>query len=549
MKAIFKIICGIVFICNTANAQSWQWAKSGGGADGTINGERFEEVQSIVTDSQKNIYILSHITGVGTNVAGNPKQYWGDSTTKIDWVLASFACDGTYRWSKIIGGSNLENVQALQIDSQNNIYFVGKFGGTYNFPARIDDDYIITETIAQDNNSKIFIAKYNSLGQVQWVRRPQADTVPSSIGYSLTGSVGLLTDLLGNSEWFVLLPVGSYANGQFNVTVAGLYVLRYNAAGTFVSGTPYNITFGSYANLYSFKFYRNPVNNNICIMGERYFGANSELSIGGQAVNNSNFLACFNAAGTFLWKRESNSTDELWVRPYGLAFDQDSNIYIGGTFFQYGDTPKNYLGYAPPAFGNRQFIMKLNPDASQVLWSSNSNAGGLEQGGIAYNPFTNQVGLTTWGGGDYTWGNLTVNVNTFGVGGDVVLLRFNKNTGICTNIDKIAANPNYTDNGTALAVDASGDYIVGGGFGSQLFPNASTTLYNIGGQSDFFVAKFATQVCSSLTNQSFEKAELQVYPNPTTALITIGVLDKTTFEIFDIAGKQLLKGKIGRAHV
>ncbi|ESU26560.1 hypothetical protein FLJC2902T_25310 [Flavobacterium limnosediminis JC2902] len=48
--------------------------------------------------------MLSPVGQTLLNIDGNPKTNYGDSSSKTDFALSSFSCDGTYRWSKIIGG-------------------------------------------------------------------------------------------------------------------------------------------------------------------------------------------------------------------------------------------------------------------------------------------------------------------------------------------------------------------------------------------------------------------------------------------------------------
>src|SRR5690606_9916389 len=104
-------------------------------------------------------------------------------------------------------------------------------------------------------------------------------------------------------------------------------------------------------------------------------------------------------------------------------------------------------------------------------------------------------------------------VNNSNEGQDVLLARFNKNTGECIALDRIPSTPGYMDTGTALAADASGDYIVGGGFESDIYING-TTLTNSGNQSDFFVAKYATEPCSELSVSQHSSENIKVFPNP-----------------------------------
>ncbi|MBP8066216.1 MAG: hypothetical protein KAY31_01930 [Flavobacterium sp.] len=96
----------LLLLTLTAQAQTWQWGKRGGSTDNlAITGtSRREEVIAMATDSQKNIYVLAPVGQTLLNIDGNPKTNFGDSSSKTDFALSSFSCDGTYRWSKIIGG-------------------------------------------------------------------------------------------------------------------------------------------------------------------------------------------------------------------------------------------------------------------------------------------------------------------------------------------------------------------------------------------------------------------------------------------------------------
>lgn len=117
-----KLLYITLVFTSLIQAQSFQWIKSGGSAEllGTNN---YEQVYSIATDSEKNVYVLSKVVMSNLNVYGHPKtNYENPSYTPTDIVLASFACDGSYRWSKIIGGQGNDGINSVQVDSQDNIY-------------------------------------------------------------------------------------------------------------------------------------------------------------------------------------------------------------------------------------------------------------------------------------------------------------------------------------------------------------------------------------------------------------------------------------------
>ncbi|MFN8274732.1 MAG: hypothetical protein U0X58_07625 [Flavobacteriaceae bacterium] len=100
------------FCINVTFAQTWQWGKRGGSTDDIPIDSvlRQEEAYSIVTDSQKNIYMLSVVGSSGLNFDGIADSiYETNNPVNVDIALVSFSCDGTFRWSKIIGGSGQED--------------------------------------------------------------------------------------------------------------------------------------------------------------------------------------------------------------------------------------------------------------------------------------------------------------------------------------------------------------------------------------------------------------------------------------------------------
>jgi hypothetical protein len=129
-------------------------------------------------------------------------------------------------------------------------------------------------------------------------------------------------------------------------------------------------------------------------------------------------------------------------------------------------------------------------------------------------------------------------------GNDVLFARFNKNTGACLSLHKIPGNIGYNDYGCSIAVDASGDYIVGGNFSGTLTFSGGAQITNIGGQSDFFITKFATQVCSPLSTQTSEFDNLTYYPNPTTSILKIETPNHLNYELYDLKGGLVGQGAI-----
>jgi hypothetical protein len=527
-------------------SQSFQWIKDGGSAE-NLGTNDYEQVYSIATDSEKNIYVLSKVGMSNLNVDGHPKtNYDNPSYTPTDIVLASFTCNGTYRWSKIIGGGDREEISAVQVDSQDNVYIAGRIlscdngTGLYPYPSRIDNDYTFSNSVSAC--SYLFLAKFNKNGILQYVKRPEPNLTgsPSFASYGFE----LQNDII---YWFVWLQPGTYADGALinsNTDPETPYVLKYNTNGSFIGGNQLG-TFQFFGDVSFTKYYRNPYNGNYYMACAKTSSFDT-FTINGQPVVNSAALVCYDNNGNLLWKRENNNNNANYMKFYDLDFDPQNNIYIAGTMG--GNNVNSFIGYSIPILNSPAFVMKVDATASNLLWASHHNtlvtAG---YGALVYNG--SEVAFTGWcAGTNFTWGSQSINVTATNEGQDVLLARFNSTTGACLSLNNIRSTVGSTDRGTALAVDASGDYIVGGGFAATLYDTNNNTVVNEGGTTDFFIAKFATQACSPLSTTTFEETTIKVYPNPVVNEVTVPVEENASYTLYSITGQTVKQGKLTKVN-
>lgn len=498
------------------------------------SGSRQEEAYSIVTDSQKNIYLLSTVGDINLNFDGVSDQNYNTSSSTTDVALVSFACDGTFRWSKIIGGQGVESFDDLAIDNQDNIYLAGRFGV---FPDPFDSQHIDDDVTISSNTTDyrtLVLIKYNSNGELQWYRRPEPDIVGLS-----SFSSGLHIDSEGNLYWLVgVFAAGSYANGGFTVVdnVKPWYVLKYNSSGSFVSGT--NLDLQTPSGFRSLEFYRNPNNDRFFVVVR---GGSTDGSVwatvGAETVTRNLCLACFDIDGEALWKRENASYDAN-MSIFNLLFE-GNDIFIGGSMLGFGF--ESFMGLTIPGFGAPGYLMRIDQNAAGMIWSTYHNRGAIGLGGLVMKG--DEIGFTDYcSGTNFVWGSQTLNATGTNQGNDVLFARLNKNTGECLSLTKIPGNIGFDDYGCALAVDASGDYILGGNFSGTLTFDGGVQVTNNGGQSDFFVAKYATQACSPLGVVENEFQNLTHYPNPTTGILNFVSEGSTEYELFDLKGVLVAKG-------
>lgn len=529
----------LLFTFATTFSQSWQWGKRGGSiTEVSVNfnfGVRPEEAYSIVTDSQKNIYMLSRVGDSNLNFDGVPRTIYESVSSPADLAIVSFACDGTFRWSKIIGGSGNEMFLNLQVDSQDNIYLAGRFGNiaTINSGHQYIDDDVVIPIVPSDYRTLVII-KYNSSGDLQWYKRPEPNVMSLS-----TLSSRLEIDEQGNLYWLVdLASTGSYADGAFTVSDVSKpwHVLKYNSSGNFISATVLDLqTPLTFSNV---EFYRNP-NNGRFFVTVRALGDAGSIwaTVGSETVTRNLFLACFSPAGEALWRRE-NASNNANMSIYNLLF-AGNDIFIGGSML--GFNSDTFMGLTIPEFGAPGYLMRIDQNATGMIWSTYHNRGATGLGGLVMKG--DEIGFTDFcSGTNFVWGTQTLNATGSNQGNDVLFARLNKNTGECLSLTKIPGSAGFDDYGCALAVDASGDYIVGGNFSGTLTFDGGLQVTNNGGQSDFFIAKYATQACSPLGVAENEFQNLTHYPNPTTGLLNLDASTPLSYELFDLKGVLVMKG-------
>ena len=552
MKKYYFFICmGVLLHPFSLSAQTWQWAKGGGG-EGSLNNP--ESVVDIATDADGNVTIISPVDKTNLMIDGHPKTAWGFNQQTPNYAIAQFSCNGTYRWSKVIGSNKTSIISGIETDAQGNVYAVGwtvpdaGFAGFVE-PIHFDPDFVEPLTCAfgscQTVKKSLFIIKYDKNGVFQWYHRPQADGLTDTQNAGNFSSE-LQVDPLGNCYWMVLIKPGTFANGAFVNTLPGqnVFLFKYNAAGTFLganlmdfrAAVPNDLAVsGSYVH-----FRRNHNTGTIFMVGSDDNSSVPSLQtyINGQFQAKDKYLAAFDSNGVFLWKKEGNLENNAWDSRRDICFDSDNNIYYTADVRStVPDTFSNSLPYSIPQ-EQSFFVMKLDPSGN-VLWQTMPTVNfGIFTSSIAVNG--NEVGISS-GIGGYVWDSFS---ETYvpNSGTKAYLARLNKNTGAVIGVHKLYRYFGGYDSSTALASN-NGNFYVGGNFGDQLVAG-STTLTGAG-QSNFFVAKFGTASCTLGLEDKQELEGLQLFPNPVhNVLFVKNQATALKYTLYDLMGKKLEIGTI-----
>lgn len=350
-KKIYFLAVVLLGFLGKAQTYSYQWAKTGGGNNGSggvgFNQQIDEHILDIVTDSNNNSYYLTALFG-GNPLLNNSSVTHYDGR---DLLLFSTDCQGNIRWSQTIGGyGNGGTAQKLGLDSNGGLYLsIGisslpsavstiptTFGSNNNLPFNDGDPF--TPSVAGRYG---FLLKYNtSNGNVVWRKDFQGDVSINNgsmdIGPVHVDSQNVIHMILG-------FKFGTHLNGLITVPATfdnstpnhQYYLVKYDTAGNIV-GTPMAIpiagstTFsGGYLN-----FMYDEVNNRYYIAGSKNYPGTSNFSFSYNniSITQNAFLIALNSSNlTEIWRKELNNGTPNAPGDYifGLKKDPGNNgIYI-----------------------------------------------------------------------------------------------------------------------------------------------------------------------------------------------------------------------------
>ena len=512
------------------------------------------------TDSQRNIYVLSVITMDNVNV--NSSTPIAVSTYEVnpndtDFILSSYTCNGTYRWHKVFGGGGDDYPSGIVVDSQDNVYVSGQFDECSNMTndpyyaiPKIGDNNGVDYTSSTSNNSSCqreFIAKFNNTGVFQWIHHPYnpLNSSRSIAPYtmSLSRNFYISNDVI---YWIVALFPGSYENGAFSNTNTSFpflhYVLKYDTNGSFVSATPFDLQQSAYTNS-EIRWFINPYNG-------YYFAVQANnsntitMTAGGNTLSPSfSKIICFNTQGQYQWHRETTSST---TNITSIDFDAQNNVYLSGLTNNY--FTGSFLGWTLPGAntGSAAFVMKCNSDVSSYSWLSYYNpSGNFLDGNILYTP--TKIYLSgSFNGSSVTWGTQSVVGPGSNNARDPLLVTLDSTTGNCTSLNRLVGNNGFDDGFTKMTLDSNGDLLLGGYMGYLLTDSNNVDYYSNGGNSDFFITKFATQACTPLANETFESQNINLYPNPTNDAVELqNINQEYNYALYTTTGVCVQKGTVG----
>jgi hypothetical protein len=202
------------------------------------------------------------------------------------------------------------------------------------------------------------------------------------------------------------------------------------------------------------------------------------------------FVTKFDPAGNFIWARSfGGESDDT---PMGIAVDAAGNLAIVGNFLDVADFDPGPGTFDLASAGDLDaFVVKLSSDGN-FIWAK--SFGGLEADSANAVAFGPSGSIHIVGGFadtvDFDPGAGTVELTSAG-NADVFVVKLSTNGSLVW-----AANMGgtFTDTGSAIAVDATGNVFITGSFGdnADFDPGAGEQLLTVSGDNDAFLCKLTS---------------------------------------------------------
>lgn len=280
------------------------WAKT---ASGIAQG------YGITTDASGNILVSGYFDGASTIFSGITVTNQGGG----DAFILKYDTDGNIIWAKSVGGvSNAEYAYDISTDLANAVYITGRFASS---------TMTIGSTILTNQGTSgpdIFIAKFDSLGNVLWADGPGGNYIDIANGITCDNDTNIYVTGSFSSD---AITFGSTTLLGQGTGATSMFVAKYDSTGAVVwanakQGFPTGEILGFDINSDGLNFY---------IQGEYAcsvdFGNDTIIADGQDA-----FTAKYDADGNAVWAKSYGGSNTDYSR--GITTDTSGNVYTIGHF-------------------------------------------------------------------------------------------------------------------------------------------------------------------------------------------------------------------------
>jgi hypothetical protein len=456
-----------------ASTHAYSWTKTMGGTD-------YEGGYSVAVDGSGNAYVTGEFYGTADFDPGEGIDNH-TSAGYADIFLTKINSDGSYGWTKTMGGTSDDYSWSVAVDGSGNVYVTGTFWGTADFDPGVGID---SHTPAGSSTNDIFLTRINSDGSYGWTKTMGGTS--NDYGYSVavdgSGNAYVTGEFYGTADF----DPGAGTDNHTSAGLSDIFLIRINSDGTYgwtktMGGTAYeggySVAVDGGGDVYVTGGFEGTVDF------DPGAGTDNHTSAGDDDI----FLTRINSDGSYGWTKTVGGTDPDYgysVAVYG------SVIYVTGTFYGTADfDPGVGTDNHTSAGSDDIFLTRINLDGSYV-WTKTMGGTDYDSGWwVAVDGSGIYVTGEFYGTADFDPG-VGIDNHTSAGDGDIFLTRINSDGSY--GWTKTMGGTDY-DSGYSVAVDGSGNvYVTGLFYGTVDFdPGAGTDNHTSAGDYDIFLTKFS----------------------------------------------------------
>ena len=488
------------------------------------------------TDINGNAYISGSAVSTSSIASGGYQNTIGGSK---DAFLVKFNSAGIRQWATYYGGSTSDFGLSCSTDGSGNVYLSGQTASNWNIASGGH------QSTFGGGFTDAFLVKFNSLGVRQWATYygGNSDDFGRSCAVDKSGNVYLSGQTKSTSD----IAAGGHKN-----TMGGVYdafLVKFNSFGVRQWATYYGGD-SSQGAMWGSSSCATDGSGNVYLSGQTNL-TNGIASGGHQSTFGGGFtdafLVKFNSLGVRQWATYYGGNGE--DNDYNCATDGSGNVYLAGRTFSSNNIAsgghRNTQGDSANAF-----LVKFNGSGVRQ-WAT--YYGGVNYGDSEKN-YSGGFCATDGNGNIFLAGSTmsTDNIasgghqNTIGGAYDVFLVKFN---GLGVRQWATYYGGSGWDVTTYCATDGNGNLYLSG-FTSSFSNIASGGHRNtLDGEDDSFLAKFSNSTNSSLSENTSNLHNIQIYPNPSEKMLHIETNEPENWQaiITDMKGSQINQMQFSRS--
>lgn len=341
--AMYRILIHILFLSiffSTNLFSQSNWINSAGGLT-------HDEALDVCHDQNGNYYVTGYFTNAA-NFGTLSVTGFGFS----DIFIAKYNSAGQPQWVKKAGGSGPDRGYSIYCDQNGNLFVTGYFTGPATFES--------TTLNSNANSQDLFIAKYDTNGNLQWVNAVGGNL--GDTGYGITsdnsGSVIVTGQYKGTAN-FGSTTLTSVTDPNTNQPSFDVFVVKYDSNGNFLWVQNGAAEFDDRG-----MDLATDDANNIFVVGQ-YSDTIVFDNVYNNQVMNAGFVLKLDANGV---QQSFKSMSGVQTLVYSVAIDNSNNVFITGDFrgtLAIVGTPSTYVN---AGYYNKIFVAKFD-NALNVLWA------------------------------------------------------------------------------------------------------------------------------------------------------------------------------------